>query len=103
MRRARPGGAAGGGGGGGPRPPAEVNERFDVWSRLGAGSFGVVYAAFDRYRNREVALKALTQVAPVSVARFKREFRFLADLRHPNLVSMLELLVLGDQWLLTME
>jgi eukaryotic-like serine/threonine-protein kinase len=78
-------------------------ERFEVRSRLGAGSFGTVYEAFDRHRNRIVALKVLERVAPDSVARFKREFRTLAELRHPNLASLHELLVLGGQWLLTME
>ena len=72
-------------------------------SRVGAGSFGTVYEAFDRQRNRVVALKVLSLVSPVTVARFKREFRTLAALRHPNLASLHELVVLGDQWLLTME
>ena len=78
-------------------------ERFEVRSRVGAGSFGTVFEAFDRQRNRVVALKVLSLVSHVTVARFKREFRTLASLRHPNLASLYELVVLGDQWLLTME
>jgi len=82
-------------------PAAE--ERFEIRQRLGSGSFGSVYAAFDRLRQREVALKVLDRAAPESVARFKREFRSLAELRHPNLAAMYELLVLGEQWILTLE
>ncbi|HEU4522833.1 MAG TPA: serine/threonine-protein kinase, partial [Thermoanaerobaculia bacterium] len=78
-------------------------ERFEVRSQLGAGSFGTVYEALDRQRNRTVALKVLERVAPDTVARFKREFRTLAELRHPNLARLYELIVLGGQWLLTME
>ena len=80
-----------------------ASERFEVRSRLGAGSFGTVYEAFDLQRNRAVALKVLEHVSPDSVARFKREFRSLTGIRHPNLASLYELLVLGGQWLLTME
>ena len=81
----------------------EAGERFEIRRRLGAGSFGVVYEAFDLYRNRLVALKALERVAADTLARFKREFRFLSEVRHPNLASMYELVVVGDRWLLTME
>ena len=83
--------------------PRALGERFEVGQRLGAGSFGVVWEAFDRYRNRTVALKVLERVAADTVARFKREFRYLAEIRHPNLASMYELVVAGKEWILVME
>src|SRR5688572_8014987 len=83
--------------------PRVIHDRFEITARLGSGSFGVVYDAFDRQRNRRVALKVLERISPDSVARFKREFRFLAELRHANLASMYELIVSGEQWLLSME
>jgi serine/threonine protein kinase len=82
---------------------AAIQERFEIRRKLGSGSFGVVYAAFDRQRHRDVALKVLDRAGAETVARFKREFRYLAELRHPNLASMYELLVLGEQWILSME
>src|SRR6266568_7025574 len=78
--------------------PASAQERFEIIDRLGSRSFGVVYEAFDRYRNRNIALKILERASADSVARFKREFRTLAEVRHPNLASLYELLKIGDQW-----
>jgi len=81
----------------------DAGERFEIGKQLGAGSFGTVYEAFDRQRNRPVALKVLERALPDTLARFKREFRSLSELRHPNLASMYELLVVGERWILSME
>jgi len=77
--------------------------RFDIQRRLGSGGFGVVYEAFDRERQTVVALKELTRNDPAALYRFKREFRALSDLVHPNLVTLYELISEQDQWLLAME
>ena len=65
--------------------------RFELRGTLGAGGAGVVYRAFDRQLNREVALKLLRQASGRDLYRFKREFRALADIVHPNLVALHEL------------
>lgn len=80
-----------------------IEKRFHIRRLLGTGSFGVVYEAFDGLRNRDIALKTLPHADGATVARFKREFRSLAELRHPNLASLYELLVVNDEWTLTME
>ncbi len=77
--------------------------RFDVRGTLGTGGAGVVYRAFDHQLGREVALKLLRRASGRDLFRFKREFRALADIVHPNLVALHELHATGDEWYFTME
>jgi hypothetical protein len=87
---------------GGAAPPR--SERFAIERRLGGGASGDVYAALDRSTNERVALKVLRGDDADGLRRFKREFRALADLAHPNLVALRDL-VAGEsgRWLLSME
>ncbi|MCW5808366.1 MAG: serine/threonine-protein kinase PknK [Deltaproteobacteria bacterium] len=83
--------------------PLVGDGRFDIRGTLGAGGAGVVYRAFDRRLQREVALKVLRQASGRDLYRFKREFRALADIVHPNLVALHELHASGGDWYFTME
>ena len=64
---------------------------------------GAVFLAFDRERGTEVALKTLRRVDAMGIYRFKREFRALSDVVHPNLVGLYDLFHDGDLWYFTME
>ena len=83
--------------------PTTGGDRFELRKRLGEGSFGVVFEAWDRERESRVALKALKTADAYALYNLKREFRTLANISHPNLVNLYELLSDGDQWFITME
>jgi tetratricopeptide (TPR) repeat protein len=77
--------------------------RYRVRKRLGSGGMGVVYQAHDAERDMDVALKVLLRMDADGIYRLKSEFRSLADVSHPNLVGLFELVSEGNQWFLTME
>lgn len=64
-------------------PGTRVGDRFLIERRIASGGMGTVYRAEDRLSGEPVALK-ITHVA--DHARFDREARILAELRHPGLV-----------------
>jgi serine/threonine protein kinase len=75
---------------------------FDLGRRLGGGSFGEVYAAYDRLQKARVALKRLRHAGALDLYRFKKEFRALVDIYHPNLVRLHELFEDGERWYIAM-
>jgi serine/threonine protein kinase/tetratricopeptide (TPR) repeat protein len=82
---------------------AAARARFRILRHLGEGGMGVVYEARDEERDVGVALKTLRHLTADSLAQFKREFRAMQDLHHPNLVRLGELVADGDRWFFTME
>jgi serine/threonine protein kinase/CRP-like cAMP-binding protein len=77
--------------------------RYQPVRRLGAGGMGIVYEVFDRERGENVALKTLSRVDPSGIYDLKKEFRSLADVRHPNVVTLYEMVNDDDRWFFTME
>ncbi|MFN8528152.1 MAG: AAA family ATPase [Anaerolineae bacterium] len=74
-----------------------IGERYRLLDKLGEGGMGTVYRAQDRLTGQQVALKQ------VAVAKIKgslstsdhyrsliQEFKTLASLRHPNIISVLD-------------
>jgi eukaryotic-like serine/threonine-protein kinase len=72
-------------------PPAGVEPRFELIRQLGAGGFGGVWLAFDRQRGHRVALKAAHAPDADTEQRIGREARALGAVRHPNCVSIFDL------------
>ncbi len=75
------------------RPPGETPSLhgYELVDLIGRGAMGVVYRAVQRATGREVAVKFM-HLGPFGgshdQARFEREARVLAQLRHPNIVTV---------------
>ena len=67
-------------------PGVRVAERFEIERIAASGGMGTVYRAHDRHTGHAVALKVLAASAAGERARFLREVRVLAELRHPAIV-----------------
>ncbi len=82
--------------------------RYELQERIGTGSFGLVYRAFDPRTRRDVALKVqhgevtarLGARAPIVL---RREARALAALNHPNVATALDFGFSSGRWFVVME
>jgi serine/threonine-protein kinase len=77
--------------------PAVVGEliagRYELEELVGTGGMSSVYRAHDRLLERHVALKVLHQQYMADgdyVERFRREARAVAQLSHPNIVTVID-------------
>ena len=70
-----------------------VGNRYLVRSLLGRGGMGAAWAAVDERTGREVAVKVLPQrhaQNPDTLERFAREARVGSELKHPNIVAVID-------------
>ncbi|MEW6027253.1 MAG: protein kinase [Planctomycetota bacterium] len=81
----------------------EAFGKYRIERKLGQGGMGAVYLAFDPVLNRRIALKTLQLEDIDSTARFIREARSTAKLKHPNIVNVYEAGVVGKTYYLTMD
>jgi len=83
--------------------PLRQLKRFELIRPLGAGGMGAVFEVFDHDRKAKVALKTIRRPHPGAIFRFKHEFLRLANLAHPNLVPLYELISEAGHWFFTMK
>lgn len=68
-------------------------ERYELKDPVGSGGMSTVYCAFDTLLERNVALKILHEQYSSDeeyVDRFRREARAVAQLSHPNIVTVID-------------
>jgi serine/threonine-protein kinase len=83
-----------------------VGGRYELQRCLGSGAMGTVYAARGMSDGRPFALKIIRREHtedPTMVARFQREGRLIAKMRHPNIVQVFELDEDSGAWFIAME
>ncbi len=74
-------------------PGARIDDRYEILDALGSGGMGHVYRARRMRLGDDVAIKVMqaTPDAPPELRdRFLRESRACAQLRHPNIVGLLD-------------
>jgi eukaryotic-like serine/threonine-protein kinase len=70
-----------------------VADRYELEDVVGSGGMSTVYCAFDTLLERHVALKILHEQFGTDeehVERFRREARAVAQLSHPNIVTVID-------------
>jgi serine/threonine protein kinase len=84
--------------------------RYEIVARLGTGAFGSVYQAQDTFLNRPVAVKSVrldTTLDPehrkALNKRFIREAQVAAQLHHPNIVTIHDILFTPETGFIVME
>ena len=83
-----------------PFPPGSRVGTYEVRRPLSAGGNAQVFVAWDPSLQREVALKILSGASvgdPDRLARIQREARVLAQVSHPNILQVIDLVRWEDQ------
>ena len=80
--------------------------KYRVLEQIGRGGMAQVYRAYHSQLDRYVAIKVLRSDLVEEeefLARFRREARAVAGLRHPNVVNVFDFDVQNDQFFMVME
>jgi len=87
-------------------PGAVLSGRIEIHEMLGSGGMGNVYAARDRLKDEDIAIKVLRQDLIFSTAakeRFLAEAKMSTSLSHPNIVRVHDVGVSGNHYYFSME
>ncbi|MFA5794352.1 MAG: tetratricopeptide repeat protein [Candidatus Brocadiia bacterium] len=77
--------------------------KYRLERKLGQGGMGAVHLAYDSILNRHIAIKTLILEDIESTARFMREARATANLKHANIINVYEAGAVGKTYYLTMD
>ena len=81
------------------------SKKYKILSRLGAGSFGNVYLAKNKFTGEKVAMKVIKKSTAnlLSDGEIKDEIEILKNLDHPDIVRIIESFNTNDAYLLVTE
>src|SRR5215475_15408843 len=83
-----------------------LNGRYRLVSQIGSGGMAVIYKAQDLALGRTVAVKILRPSLtgdPTFLTRFRQEARNVANLNHPNIVTLYDFGQDGNTYYMVME
>lgn len=82
-----------------------INQRYKIESELGQGGMGTVYKAEDSTLKRHVAVKIMSsnRLGTDGRARLMREAQVIANLKHPNIVTVYDAGEFEDSPFIVME
>jgi serine/threonine protein kinase len=87
-------------------PLTDKIDRYDISDELGNGTYGMVYKASDNVLRNEVAIKQLKDQFvndPDVVSRFKKDGQLLTGIDHPNVVKIIDYLIIDNRHYVIME
>ncbi len=74
-----------------PSRPIPTIEGYEIIRELHRGGQGIVYQAIQKHTKRKVAIKVLLEgpyASAMAKRRFEREIELVAQLKHPNIISI---------------
>eukprot|EP00966_Prymnesium_polylepis_P320777 7377148-Prymnesium_polylepis.2 len=85
--------------------PGTLGNHYDLHAKVGEGTYGSVYKATDRRDRSDVAIKRMKNTREgegISHTAY-REIALVRELRHPNIVSLKEIFLVGRELNLVFE
>ncbi|WP_372371488.1 tetratricopeptide repeat protein [Candidatus Uabimicrobium sp. HlEnr_7] len=82
-----------------------LNERYQLNKELGRGGMGAVYQGVDTHTNSLVAVKECIVKGnnPNILKRIHREYYFMKNIKHPNVIRGLDFFQVNDKYFIVME
>ena len=88
------------------QPGRVLAGRYEIREQIGAGGMGAVYRAYDKNRDKDIAIKVLLPhllASGPARERFLNEARLASEMSHPHIVTVFDVQQDGPHFFLTME
>lgn len=82
---------------------AIIAERYGIEGLLGQGGMGRAWKAFDRNLSKYVVIKTVVAQDPLLRQALQKEAETLINIRHPNIISVIDFFLIGDEICYVME